>query len=55
MGSPDAVGRMALWALKLSEFDIQYRPHTTIKGQAVTDFIAEFTLIEGQRAEEILE
>ena len=47
MGSPDAAGRMALWALELSEFDIQYRPHTTIKGQAVADFIVEFTLTEG--------
>ena len=32
MGSPDAAGQMALWAIKLSEFNIQYRPHTTIKG-----------------------
>ena len=32
MGSPDAAGRMALWAVKLSEFNIQYRPHTAIKG-----------------------
>ena len=54
-GSPDAARRMKLWALELSEFDIQYRPHTTIKGQAVADFIAEFTLTEGQGAEEIPE
>ena len=32
MGSPDAAGRMALWAVELSEFNIQYRPHTAIKG-----------------------
>ena len=53
MGSPDAAGRMALWAVELSEFDIQYRPCTSIKGQVVADFIAEFTLMEGQGAEEI--
>ena len=53
MGSPDAAGRMALWAVELSEFDIQYRPCTAIKGQVVADFIAEFTLLEGQGAEEI--
>ena len=47
MGSPDATGRMALWAVKLNEFDIQYCPRTTIKGQVVADFIAEFTLMEG--------
>ena len=26
MNSPEATGRMALWAIELSEFDIQYRP-----------------------------
>ena len=46
MDSPEAAGRMALWAIELSEFDIQYRPRTAIKGQAVADFIAEFTLGE---------
>ena len=26
MSSPEAARRMALWAVELSEFDIQYRP-----------------------------
>ena len=26
MSSPEAAGRMALWAIELSEFDVQYRP-----------------------------
>ena len=26
MSSPEAAMRMALWAIKLNEFDIQYRP-----------------------------
>ena len=26
MNSPEAVGRMALWAIELNEFDVQYRP-----------------------------
>ena len=43
---------MALWAIKLSEFDIQNHPHTAIKGQVVADFIAEFTNIECQRVGE---
>ena len=47
MSSPEAAGRMALWAIELSKFDIQYRPRMAIKGQAVADFIAEFTLEEG--------
>ena len=31
MSNPDVAGRLALWAIELSEFDIQYRPRTTIK------------------------
>ena len=26
MSSPEAAGRMALWAVELSEFNIQYQP-----------------------------
>ena len=47
MSNPEAAGRMALWAIELSEFDIQYRPRIAIKGQVVIDFIAEFTNVEG--------
>ena len=53
MCSLEAAGRMALWVVKLSKFDIQYRLCTVMKGQVVADFIVEFTLVEGQRAEEI--
>ena len=43
---------MALWAIELSEFDIRYHSGTAIKGQVVADFIAEFTLGDGQGVEE---
>ena len=43
---------MALSVVELRKFDIQYRSRTTIKGQVVADFIAEFTLGEGQLVEE---
>ena len=43
MSSPEAAGRMALWAIELNEFDIQYRPQTAVKGQIVADFIDEYT------------
>ena len=33
MSNPEAVGRVALWAVELSEFDIQYRPQMAVKGQ----------------------
>ena len=32
MNSPKTVGRMALWAVELSEFNIQYRLRIVIKG-----------------------
>ena len=32
MNSLKAVGRIALWAVELSEFGIQYRPGTAVKG-----------------------
>ena len=51
MSSPEAAGQMALLAVELNEFDIQYRPRIAIKGQVVADFIAEFTFMEGQGAE----
>ena len=34
------------WAIKLSEFDIRYKPKTTIKGQVLADFVMEFTSAE---------
>ena len=52
MSIPESAGRMALWAVELSEFDIRYRPRTVIKGQVVADFMVEFTLEDGQGAEE---
>ena len=39
----DAAGRMSKWALKLMSHDIRYVPGTTIKSQALADFIAEWT------------
>ena len=51
MSSLEAAGRMALWAIELSEFDIQYCLRIGMKGQAVADFIAEYTQLEGQGAD----
>ncbi|XP_075675179.1 uncharacterized protein LOC142644453 [Castanea sativa] len=52
MSSPEAAGRMALWAIELSEFYIRYQPRAAVKGQILADFIAEFTTRKDQRAEE---
>ena len=43
MSSPEAAGRMVLWPIELSEFNVWYRPRTVMKGQVVADFIAEYT------------
>jgi len=43
MSKPNATGRMVQWAVELSQFNIEYRPRTAIKVQALADFIAEFT------------
>ena len=51
MSSLEAAGRMALWAIELNEFDIQYRPQTAVKGQIVADFIDEYTQLEGKGVE----
>ena len=50
MSSLEAAGRMALWVIELSEFDIQYHLRTAIKGKIVVDFITEYTQSEGKGA-----
>ena len=44
--SPETSGRLTKWALELEEFEVLYRPRTAIKGQALADFMAEFTYPE---------
>ena len=51
MSSPEAAERIALWAIELSKFDIQYRLRTAVKGQIVADFITEYTQLKGKGAE----
>ncbi|KAM1483810.1 hypothetical protein ACFXTO_035939 [Malus domestica] len=41
--SLDTFGRMIKWVIALGEFDIFYQPKPAKKGQAVADFIANFT------------
>ena len=38
---PDTSWRLLKWAIQLSEFDIDYRPRTSIKGQVLVDFVVE--------------
>jgi len=38
---PDLAGRMAAWAVELSEYEIQYEPRGPIKAQCLADFAVE--------------
>ena len=40
---PEASWRIIKWPIKLGQFDVNFHPRTTIKGQALANFIAKFT------------
>jgi hypothetical protein len=40
--SHDATGRISKWAVKLMGYDIKYASRTTIKSQALADFMAKW-------------
>ncbi|CAL8153011.1 unnamed protein product [Prunus armeniaca] len=40
---PETSGRLVKWTIELGEFDIHYKPRLATKGQAIADFIFEFT------------
>ncbi|XP_074376931.1 uncharacterized protein LOC141718446 [Apium graveolens] len=42
--SPKASGRLIKRAIELGEFDIKYKPRTSIKAQALADFVVECTI-----------
>ena len=41
--SPDYTGRIAKWETIVGAFDIKYMSCTSVKGQILTDLVAEFT------------
>ncbi|XP_073360274.1 uncharacterized protein [Aegilops tauschii subsp. strangulata] len=43
IGCRDASGRVAKWALELADHTILYEPRTTIKSQALADFLIDWT------------
>ena len=42
-------GQLLKWAVKLSEFNLQYQPRAAIKVQALTDFVAKSTPLQESR------
>ena len=56
MNKPEATGWRIQWAIQLCQFDIEYKPRVAIKGQALADFIAEFTMPkDGENQEETIQ
>ncbi|XP_021629005.1 uncharacterized protein LOC110627076 [Manihot esculenta] len=45
---PETSGRMVAWSVEISPYCLEYRPQTTIKAQALADFIAECSFNEEQ-------
>ena len=43
MNKLEATRQLIQWAVKLSEFDVRYKPREAIKAQVLVNFIAEFT------------
>ena len=46
LAKPETSGRLLKWVVELEQFEIPYHPRTTIKGQALADFIVECTGVE---------
>ncbi len=42
MHSSDFFGQITRWGVHLGSFSVEYKPRTSIKGQVLVDFIAEF-------------
>ena len=48
----EASGRLLKWNIELSQFDLNFQPRRSIRGQVIADFIAEFTVPEEDIANE---
>jgi hypothetical protein len=55
LNNREATGKIAKWAIELSMYNIIYRPRTTIKAQALSDFMALWTGIQTPHKEKELE
>jgi hypothetical protein len=42
---PDLSGKLVNWSIELGQFDIEFHPETSIKGQVLADFLLEFSNI----------
>ncbi|PKI37317.1 hypothetical protein CRG98_042290 [Punica granatum] len=44
LDSPSSMRNIAKWRCQLTEYDIEYVPRTSVKGQAIADHLAEFPI-----------
>ncbi|KAI5317816.1 hypothetical protein L3X38_037523 [Prunus dulcis] len=51
---PETSGRLVKWAIELGEFDIHYKPCPATRGQAVADFLSEFTEPQASAATQLI-
>ncbi|XP_020422651.1 uncharacterized protein LOC109949950 [Prunus persica] len=52
--NPETSGRLVKWAIELGEFDIHYKPRPAMRGQAVADFLSEFTDPQASAATQLI-
>ncbi|KAL2466277.1 RT RNaseH 2 domain-containing protein [Abeliophyllum distichum] len=50
---PKTSGRLLKWAMEVTEFDIEFKPRTAIKPQALAYFIADLTALQAKRRRSI--
>ncbi|GAA0157502.1 hypothetical protein LIER_14756 [Lithospermum erythrorhizon] len=50
LDNPSRSLKIVKWVIELSEFDLRHKPRTSIKGQALADFMVECTHEPGERA-----
>jgi hypothetical protein len=55
LNNREATRKVGKWAIELSMYDIVYKARTTIKAQALSDFVAEWTEIQTPLKERELE
>jgi hypothetical protein len=55
LNNREAANKIAKWAFELSMYDIIYKPRTSIKAQALSNFVAEWTEIQTPPKERELE
>lgn len=48
MQKPGSLGRLVRWLVEIGKFDIDYVLRSVVKGQAMVDFIAEFTVFPAE-------